>query len=96
MGKTKIVRQLRNGQITIPKEFRDALHLDGEDVVAVTLEGDKLELRTLKAQSRGPGSPWVKELYDLFAPMRESLGEYGEEEINDAIDEALSEVRAEQ
>ncbi|MEO8456423.1 MAG: hypothetical protein ABI559_01300 [Chloroflexota bacterium] len=41
------------------------------------------------------GSPWMKQLYELFAPVREQLAGYSEQEINDAIDEALKEVRAE-
>jgi hypothetical protein len=42
------------------------------------------------------GSPWLKEIYELFAPVRESLKDRSEEEINNAIDEALREVRARQ
>jgi hypothetical protein len=39
------------------------------------------------------GSPWLLELYELFAPVRESLAPYSEDEINDAIDEAIAAVR---
>ena len=62
MGKTRIVRQLRHGQITIPKEFRDALHLEPDDLLAVTLAEGKLEVTGVRAKSTGPGSPWLKEL----------------------------------
>ena len=43
------------------------------------------------------GSPWLKELYDLFAPVRQSFIESGmtEDEINAEIDAAIREVRAE-
>jgi len=43
------------------------------------------------------GSPWLKELYDYFAPVRQEAEErgYTDEEINQWIDEALAEVRAE-
>jgi hypothetical protein len=43
------------------------------------------------------GSPWLKELYDLFAPARESIAQSGmtEDEINAEIDAAIREVRAE-
>ena len=39
---------------------------------------------------------WLKELYDLFAPVRQEVLERGdtEEEVNGWIDEALAEVRA--
>jgi AbrB family looped-hinge helix DNA binding protein len=96
MGKTKIVRQLRNGQITIPKEFRDAMHLQPDDLLAVTLEDGKLELTGVKARP-ATGSPWLKELYDLFAPARQRIIESGmtSDEINAEIDAAIEEVRRE-
>jgi hypothetical protein len=51
--------------------------------------------RNIVDKTPGPGSPWLLELYELFAPARESLKGYSEREINDAIDEALREVRKE-
>ena len=41
------------------------------------------------------GSPWAKELYDLFAPMRQDAAESGmtSEEIDQLLDEELAEVR---
>jgi AbrB family looped-hinge helix DNA binding protein len=94
MGKTRIVRQLRNGQITIPKEFREALHLEPDDLLAVTLEDGKLEVAGVKTRP-ATGSPWLKELYDLFAPARQRILESGmsDEEINAEIDAAIEEVR---
>ncbi len=96
MGKTRIVRQLRHGQITIPKEFREALHLGAEEVLAITLQDGKLEIETVKPAVLRGGSQWAKDLYDLYAPVRKSLEGYTEDEINDAIDEAVRAVRAEQ
>lgn len=51
-----------------------------------------------KPDPESKGSQWFKELYDLFAPARESLAESGmtDEEINAEIDAAIREVRAEQ
>ena len=40
------------------------------------------------------GSPWAKELYEQFAPVRRSLKGLPESEINRAIDEAVQETRA--
>jgi hypothetical protein len=40
------------------------------------------------------GSEWLREMYELFAPVRESLKDVPEEEINAAIDAAVKEVRA--
>lgn len=95
MSKTRIVRQLRHGQITIPKEFREAMHLEPDDLLAVTLDDGKLEIAGVSPLPKGPGSPWAKKLYELFSPARESLKDYSEQEINDAIDEALRAYRAE-
>ena len=41
---TRIVRPLRGGQITIPREFRKALNLDKYDMLQVT--GDYSHLAT--------------------------------------------------
>lgn len=43
------------------------------------------------------GSPWLRELYEYFAPVRQEAIDkgYTEEEINTWIDEAIAEVRAE-
>jgi AbrB family looped-hinge helix DNA binding protein len=92
---TKIVRQLRHGQITIPKEMREALDLQDDDLLSITLSDGRLEIEPVRVASRR-GSPWAKELYDLFAPTRESLQGVSKEEINEAIDQALAEVRSEQ
>ncbi len=96
MGKTRIVRQLRHGQITIPKEFREALHLEPDDLLAVTLSDGKLEIASAQATVKQEGSPWLKELYDLFAPVRQSYAESGmtEDEINAELDAAVRDARA--
>ena len=83
------------GQITIPKEFREALGLTDEDMLAMTLSEGQLEVEPVRVAPKAKGSPWAKELYELFAPVRKSLEGYGEEEINEAVDEALKEVRSE-
>ena len=89
----KLVKQLRHGQITIPKEFREALGIDKDDLLSVALGEGKLEIEPVKVTPREKGSPWAKELYQMFAPVRASLESCAEEEINQAIDEAVGEVR---
>ena len=94
----QVVRPLRDGRLVIPTEFREALGLGGDDALLVMtlVEG---ELRIWKANDgeRVDVSDWLKELYDYFAPAREEAIEKGstEQEINDWINQAVAEVRAE-
>jgi AbrB family looped-hinge helix DNA binding protein len=89
-----IVKQLRHGQITIPKELRQALGLEADDLLSIEVIDGKLEIEPVKVIPKTEGSPWFRELYEMFEPVRNSLMTYSEEEINDAIDEALRAVRA--
>jgi len=91
----KIVKQLRHGKITIPEESRDALGLREDDLLSISLLGGKLEIEPVKVAPRAKGSSWAKELYRQFAPVRKSMERHAEAEINEAIDEALEETRAE-
>jgi AbrB family looped-hinge helix DNA binding protein len=90
----KVIRPLRNGQVTLPSEFRKRLGITDDSLLEVELDGDTLHLRVLSVQKTAAGSPWFKELYELFAPMREEAEKYSEEEIDEAIDEAVQESRA--
>ncbi|MEO8391713.1 MAG: hypothetical protein ABI700_01855 [Chloroflexota bacterium] len=49
------------------------------------------------SQEEGQGSPWAKEFYDQFAPVRQEVIDTGmtEDEVNQIIDEAIEEVRRE-
>ena len=92
---TKIVRPLRGGQITIPAEFREKLGIGPDSLLQVTLMQGELRLRPLSVTERAAGSPWLKDLYEYFAPVREEGEEkgYPEKEIDAAIDEAVKAVR---
>lgn len=48
---------------------------------------------TSRASEGEAGYHWLKELYDLFAPVREDMDQYAEEEVNQAIQQALAAVR---
>jgi hypothetical protein len=54
-------------------------------------------LRFKEQHRKQHGSPWLKDLYDVFAPVREAVEQSGmtEEEVNDIIDDAIAEVRRE-
>ncbi len=89
---TRIVRSLRNGQITIPAEFRRQLGIQDESLLQVTLDNGELRIAPLSTR-QATGSPWLRDLYELFAPVREEAAHMSEDEINDAIDAAVQAVR---
>jgi bifunctional DNA-binding transcriptional regulator/antitoxin component of YhaV-PrlF toxin-antitoxin module len=96
MTQTKIVRPLRNGQITIPIEFRREMGWTEETALQVTLDGKELRIKLLSPAEPGDNRQWLRELYEYFAPARQEAIErgYTDEEINEWIDEAVREVRA--
>jgi AbrB family looped-hinge helix DNA binding protein len=93
MSQSKIVKPLRNGQITIPAEFRQRLGITADSVLQVILAEGELRIRPLEVSRRAAGSPWLKELYDLFAPVREEAKQFSEAEIDAAVDSAVRSVR---
>lgn len=92
----RIVRPLRSGQITIPAEFRKRLGIGEQTMLQMTLAEGELRIRPVRVAEAVTGSPWLKELYEYFAPARQEAIDkgYTEEEINAAIDEAIAAVRA--
>lgn len=92
---SKVVRSLRGGQITIPAEFRRALDIQDDTLLRLTLADGELRVRPIKMKE-GTGSPWLRELYEYFAPVRQEAIDKGltEDEINEAIDRAVAAVRA--
>jgi AbrB family looped-hinge helix DNA binding protein len=87
------VRSLRNGQITIPSEFRKKLDLNAESVLEVALIGNELRIRPVKVTALQSGSPWFRELYKMFAPVRKEAARTSVEKINHDIDRAVAAVR---
>lgn len=92
----KIVRSLRSGQITIPADFREKLGIDSDTLLQISLMEGELRIKPVRVSEKAQGSPWLKELYDYFAPVREEIEKkgYSEKEINSAIDSAVRAVRA--
>jgi bifunctional DNA-binding transcriptional regulator/antitoxin component of YhaV-PrlF toxin-antitoxin module len=46
--RTKLVRPLSRGQITLPIEFRRRLKIDADTILKVTLKGDRVEIVPLR------------------------------------------------
>jgi bifunctional DNA-binding transcriptional regulator/antitoxin component of YhaV-PrlF toxin-antitoxin module len=95
---TKIVRPLRGGQVTIPAAFRRQLGIDDETMLRMTLENGELRISPIRVAEDSKGSPWLRELYEYFAPVREEILARGisQEELFADIDAAIAEVRAEE
>src|SRR5262245_55731545 len=89
---TRLVRPLRRGQITIPAEFRRRLGITEESLLQLTLEDHELRIRAVRPEA-ARGSPWLKELEALFAPVQAEASQYSDEEINATIDAAIAAVR---
>ena len=45
----KVIKALAKGQVTIPNEFREALGIDPETLLSVSVVGDHLEITPLLA-----------------------------------------------
>jgi len=92
----RTIRPLRSGQITIPADFRRELDITDDSLLQMTVEGDELRIVKLRTAPETGGSPWLAELYERFAPVREEAiaADYTEEEINAAIDQAVAGVRS--
>jgi AbrB family looped-hinge helix DNA binding protein len=87
---------LRNGQVTIPAEFRRRLGIDDDSLLQVTLEDGELRMKPLQTAERvapPAGSQWLRELYEQFAVVRAAAAALSEDEINADIDQAIAEVR---
>jgi len=48
-GMTRVVTMPSRGQVTIPLEFRRRLNLDEGTVLAISLEGQHIEIRPIRA-----------------------------------------------
>jgi bifunctional DNA-binding transcriptional regulator/antitoxin component of YhaV-PrlF toxin-antitoxin module len=44
----KVIKALAKGQVTIPSEFREALGIDTETLLSISLVGDHLEITPLR------------------------------------------------
>lgn len=92
---TKIVKSLRSGQLTIPADFREKLGIGEDTLLQISLMNGELRVKPVQvsAKAQSKGSPWLKEAYDAFAGVRKEMAKYSEEEINEAIDQAVKAVR---
>jgi len=57
------------------------------------MTGENLHVKPVRACDPRGRSEWLKDLYDLFVPVREEAKAYTEDQIHAAIDEAVTAVR---
>jgi hypothetical protein len=67
-------------------------------VLRVDLDGDELKIKPPRSGEHKQSSPWLRELYEYFAPVREEILARGisQAELYADIDAAIEEVRAEE
>lgn len=90
---TRVVRPLRRGQITIPADFRRRLGIDDDTLLELTLRDDRIEIVPVTTRPAGDMA-WARELYAMFAPVRQQAETMDETEIDALIDAALEKVRS--
>ena len=90
---TEIVRSLRRGQLTIPAEFRRRLGISDDTLLQLTLYEDKIEIVPVVTKPVA-SMAWARELYEMFAPIRQEAQKMSEAEIDTLIDEAVDEARS--
>src|SRR5262245_27077017 len=91
----RVIRSSRSGQVTIPAEFREQLGIGEETLLQMTLTAGELRIRPAHAPAEG--SPWLRELYEYFSPVRQEIleREIPDAEVNADIDAAIAAVRGE-
>jgi len=94
---TKVVRARKKGQVTIPDEYRKALGIGDDTLLRMHLADGELRIAPVEVREQSQGSPWLLELYEYFAPVREEAEAkgYTDEEVNRWIDEAVTAYRNE-
>jgi AbrB family looped-hinge helix DNA binding protein len=90
---TRVVRPIRRGQITIPADFRRRLGIEDDTLLELTLHDDKIEIVPVTTKPAAD-TAWARELYAMFAPVRQEAQVMDEAEIDALIDSAINQVRS--
>jgi AbrB family looped-hinge helix DNA binding protein len=81
----RLVKKLKRGQLTIPKEFRDAMGIAADDRLMITLEDGKLSIEPARL-TMTMGSPWLKGVYEQIVPGPESAEQAPVDDARPAAD----------
>lgn len=88
----QLIRPVRRGQVTLPREFRRSLGIEDDTLLEIRLAGDRIELRPMVVRP-ATGSEWARDLHMLFEPVRKAARKMKEPEIDELIEQSVSEVR---
>lgn len=86
-----VVRVIRHGQITLPKEFRDALSIDEGQILEAELEESRIILKPIAFVERGSalslkGKKKVKEALEAYKK--------GEAKAFDKVDDLIKDLNS--
>ena len=92
---TRVVRMTPGGQITLPADFRQRLGVTEDTMLRLTIDNGELRIAPERTVPESRGSPWLRDRYAVFAPVREEILErqIPEAEVNADIDAAINAVR---
>jgi AbrB family looped-hinge helix DNA binding protein len=90
---TRVVRPVRRGQITIPADFRRRLGIEDDTLLELTLRDNKIEIVPVTTKPAADMA-WARELFAMFAPVRQEAQTMDEAEIDVLIDAAVEKVRS--
>jgi bifunctional DNA-binding transcriptional regulator/antitoxin component of YhaV-PrlF toxin-antitoxin module len=95
-SKSRTVRALRGGQMTIPIEIRKSLSIDEDTLLRVEPTDDGGFVVHPVTANPAVENAWMQRLYDVFEPVRRQIAESGisEDELDALIDESVEEARA--
>ncbi len=85
-----LVKVIRHGQITIPKELRQVLGIEEGDLLEVQLKNSQMVIKPKAVVDREVAR---EQFFNLVDKMRSSVQGVDEKEVDQALEEALSETR---
>lgn len=85
-----LVKVIRHGQITLPKQIRDALGIREGDLLDVRLTGADVLLRPKAAVDREVAG---ERLFQMLEEIREGVKGADPAELDDALAEAVAEAK---
>lgn len=87
-----LIKVIRHGQITLPAQIRNALHLEEGDYLEAKLDGDQIVLKPKVVMDKTEAAERLNRLLDKVHARTEEIPE---EEIEQDVQQAIRAVRQE-